>query len=130
MRAGVPSEEPPNFWTRIGRGTDLGRAARGVAPGERRSSAMRALRRNITLPRQPFRQEHCAFAGAELGVVREHHVLDPLEHRFIANPADGHRHPIAGIAIAAWLRSERIRIDTEQAVRRRWQTREPIDAER
>src|SRR3989442_1458682 len=65
MRPGVPSEVPPNFWTRIGRVTDSGRAA------------------NIALPREPFRQEDSALARTELGVVREHDVLHAVERRLV-----------------------------------------------
>src|SRR5438309_11879365 len=108
MRAGVPSEVPPNFWTRIGLATQSGCAL------------------NIALPREPLRQEDRALTGAELRVVREHDVLDPLEDRLVADPSDRDRHPVAGIPVAARLRPERIRVDPQQAVRRRRQALQPI----
>src|ERR1700716_3221390 len=104
MRAGVPSELPPNFWTRIGRATKS------------------ACALNIALPRQPFGQEDRALTGAELGVVRQHDVLDPLEDRFVAHPSDRDRHPVAGIPVTARLWPEGVRVDAQQAVGRRWQS--------
>src|ERR1700687_5661835 len=83
---------------------------------------------NVALPRQALRQENRALAGAELGVVREHDVLDPFEDRFVPDPADRDRHPVAGIPVTARLWPERIRIDTQQAFRRRWQALQPVEA--
>src|ERR1700730_3748600 len=111
MRAGVPSEVPPNFWTRTGLVKGSGRAA------------------NIALARQPFRQQDRSLASAELGVVREHDVLDPFEHRFVAHPPDGNCHPIAGVSVAARLWPKRIRVNTQQPIRGRGQALQPIDAE-
>src|ERR1700737_1997053 len=111
MRPGVPSEVPPNFWTRIGLVTDSGSAA------------------NVALPRQPFRQEDRALAGAELGVVREHDVLHPMERRLVTHPADRDRHAVARISVTAWLRTEGVGGDLQQPIGRRRQTLEPVDAE-
>src|SRR3989440_5322773 len=83
IRPGVPRELPPNFWTRIGLATVSGSAD------------------NKGLPGQPFRQEDRALAGAELGVVREHHVFHAVERRLVADPADRDRHAVARISVAA-----------------------------
>src|SRR6266851_1922496 len=111
IRAGELSEVPPNFWTRIGRVTDSGRAA------------------NIAFARQPFRQQNRPLAGAKLGVVGEHDVLDPFQNRVVTHAADADRHPFAGIAVTARLWPEGVRIDAQQAVGRRRQAFQSIVAE-
>src|SRR5260370_478677 len=128
MRAGERSEVPPNFWTRIGRAERLKRSSGTKAPlasGDARSG--RAA--NIALTRQPFRQQNRPLAGAKLGVVREHDVLDPFEDRFVTHAADADRHPVAGIAVTARLWPEGVRIDAQQAVGRRRQALQSIVAE-
>src|SRR5258708_11284480 len=98
MRAGVPSELPPNFWTRIGLLEErLKRSSGTKAPLASADARPSGSALNIALPGEPFRQEDRAFAGAELGVVREHDVLDAFEHGFVAHTADRHRHPVTGI---------------------------------
>src|SRR5579864_437780 len=101
MRAGVASDVPPYFWTTIGLATVSGRAA------------------NVSLAGQPFRQQDGPLAGAEPGVVREDYVLDAFEDRLVPQTADGHRHAIARVAIAARLRTEGIVIDDQEALRGR-----------
>src|SRR6202165_437337 len=108
---------------------DSGTADRGVAPGERRSSAMRAFETYEALPRQPFRQEDRALARAELGVVREHHVLHAVERGLVAHAADRDRHAVARISVPAWLRTEGIGVDLQQPFGRRGQTLESVGAE-
>src|SRR2546423_4508830 len=98
MRPGVPRDDPQNCWTRTGRATNS-------------ASAL-----NVTLPRQPFRQEDRAFAGAELGVVREDDILDALERRLVAHTADGDGHPVAGIPVAPWLGTEGIGGDLQETI--------------
>src|ERR1700682_4893779 len=110
MRDGVPSEVPPNFCTRMGLAMNSGCAL------------------NIALPRQPFRQEDRALAGAELRIVREHDVLDPFQDGFIANPSDGYGHPVAGISVTARLWPEGVRVDAQQPIGRGGQTLQAIDA--
>src|SRR5256885_14997009 len=90
MGPGAPRSSPPTFCPKRGRATNS-------------ASAL-----NVTLPRQPFRQEDRAFAGAELGVVREDDILDALERRLVAHTADGDGHPVAGIPVAPWLGTEGI----------------------
>src|ERR1700674_1302449 len=128
MRAGVPSEVPPNFWTRMGLAKRRKRSSGTKAPLAWGDAPDSACALNVALPRQPLRQENRALAGAELGVVREHDVLDPFEDRFVPDPADRDRHPLARIPVTARLWPERIRIDTQQAFRRRWQALQPVDA--
>src|SRR5216684_1769998 len=111
MRAGVLSDVPPNFWTRMGRVTDSGPAV------------------NKALPGQPFRQENCALAGTELGVVREHDVLHAVERRLVTHAADCDRHAVARVAVAAWLGTEGVRAGLQQSERCRRQTFESIGAE-
>src|SRR6266566_930753 len=111
MRPGVPRDEPPNFWTSTGRVTDSGSAL------------------NITLPRQPFRQEDRAFARTELGVVREDDILDAFERRLVAHAANRDRHAVARIAVPPRLWPEGIGGDLQQSIGRRGQTLEPVDTE-
>src|SRR5947208_1062774 len=111
IRPGVPRELPPNFWTRIGLVTVSGSAD------------------NKGLPGQPFRQEDRALAGAELGVVREHHVFHAVERRLVADPADRDRHAVARISVAAGLGPERVGIDAQQLVGRGGEAPESVDAE-
>src|ERR1700730_7381573 len=111
MRAGVPSEVPPNFWTRTGLVKGSGSAF------------------NVALARQPFRQQNRSLAGAQLGVVREHDVLDPFEHGFVAHPPDGNRHPAAGVSVSARLWPKRVRVDAQQPIGRRREAFQPVDAE-
>src|SRR5258708_25371100 len=108
----------------MGRATDSGSALRGVAPGERRSSAMRALRRYEALPRQPFRQEDGALARAKLGVVREDDVLHAVERRFVAHAADRDRHAVARISVPPRLGTEGIGGDLEHSISSGGQTPE------
>src|SRR5260370_8677513 len=99
MRAGVLSDVPPNFWTRIGRGRASGSAD------------------NKALPRQPFRQEDRALAGAELGVVREPDVLHAVERRLVTHAADRYRHAVPRISVAAWFRPQRLAGDLQHPTR-------------
>ena len=61
--------------------------------------------------------------------MREHDILHTLEHRLVSDPPDRDRHAIAGVAVPAWLRPERVMVDAEQAVWRRGQSLEAVDAE-
>src|SRR2546423_8885752 len=112
IRAGVASDVPPYFWTRTGRATASGSAL------------------NIALPSQPLSQEHSALAGAQLGVVREDNVLHAIQDRFVAKPSDRHRHTVARIAIAPWLRAEWITIDAQQPLGSRRQAVQSLRAKR
>src|ERR1700694_6292144 len=94
---------------------DSGTADRGVAQGSGPSAAIRAVETYEALPRQPFRQEDRALARAELGVVREHHVLHAVERGLVAHAADRDRHAVARISVPAWLRTERIGGGLQQA---------------
>src|SRR5712692_2253234 len=129
MRAGVLSDVPPNFWTRIGRDERLKRSPGTKAPLAWGDAPGSGTADNIALPRQPFRQENCAFAGTELGVVREHDVLHAVERRLVTHAADCDRHAVARIAVAAWLRTERVGGDLQQTIGCRRQTFESIGAE-
>src|SRR2546423_1171410 len=87
IRAGVASDVPPYFWTRTGRATASGSAL------------------NIALPSQPLSQEHGSLAGAQLGVVREDHVLHAIQNRFVADPAYCDRHGVAGSEVIVTART-------------------------
>src|SRR5260370_27984777 len=113
----------------MGRATDSGNALRGVARGERRSSAMRALRRYVALPRQPFRQEDGALARAKLGVVREDDVLHAVERECVAPAPDRDRLAVARISVPPRLGTEGIGVDLEQSIWSGGQTLESVGAE-
>src|SRR2546421_1773850 len=129
MRTGVASELPPYFWTRIGLDERLKRSSGTEAPLAWGDAPASGAAVNIAFSGEPLRQEHRALPGAQLGVVREDDVLDAFQHRLLAEPSDRHCHAIAGVAIPFGLRPKRIGVDTKEAVGRRRQPAEAVDAE-
>src|SRR5580698_1524885 len=116
MAAGSSTEVPPNFITT----RFICKLPNGSAETASRMRDVSSHGLQLAQARQQLGVENSRAGGAANRIVREHCEL-PVEHAARAQPAYGHSHAVAAVAVEARLRPVRLSSPLDRLIGRRRQ---------